>query len=577
MIMKLKFLLIVSITVIALAGLNACKKSYLEPQAYASYIPEQLQSKKGIEALLVGAYAMIDGVGIPGATGYMVGATNWVYADVASDDAYKGSDANDQPQITEIELWASQPTNFYFYYKWLALYDGVARTNDVIKLAEKIPELTEAEKTNYIAEARFLRGHFHFDAKRLWNKVPYISETTIAYDNKTDIWPLIEADFRFAYDKLPTMQPEAGRANKWAAGAYLAKIYMYEQKFAEAKVLYDIIIQEGQTSNGKKYDLQKEYWMNFSADFENSAEAVFSQQTSASGDVIAAAEASYVLAFPFGGDFGCCGFLQPSQNLVNAFKVDTYGHPFLDGSYNNISLKNDEGISSNSPFTNDDITPLDPRLDWTTGRRGISYWDWGPHPGQSWIRDQAYGGAYSPKKTVYQKSEIGVLTGAGMNRRQTAKNYNIIRFADVLLMAAEAEIELGNLEKAHEYINRVRNRTANPAGFVKDATNITKPAANYKIEPYMQPFPDHATARSAVRFERRLELALEGHRFFDLVRWKVAGDVLNAYLKKEKERRSYLKSSGGFTKGKNEYYPIPNRVIEIAKAGGNTLEQNPGY
>ncbi len=564
-------LLMVSITALTLIGLNACKREFLEPVPYGRYLPEQLQSKKGIEGVLVGAYGMIDGQGIAGAAGWMVGATNWVYGDVVSDDAYKGTDAGDQPQMTEIELWASQAANTYFYYKWLSLYDGVARTNDVIRLANQIEVLTDVEKTDYIAQARFLRGHFHFDAKRNWNKVPYISEDTKNYDNKADIWPMIEEDFKFAYDNLSEIYPVGGKANKWAAASYLAKVYMYEKKFTEAKALYDVIIANGVTSNGKvKYSLQPEYWKNFDASFENSAEAVFSQQTSASGIVTASAETSYELAYPYGGDFGCCGFFQPSQNLVNSFKVDANGLPFLDDLYNNTNLKSDEGITSNDPFTNDTETALDPRLDWTVGRRDIPYYDWGPHPGRNWIRDQAYAGPYSPKKHVYKASDVGTLTGQN-NHRQTAKNYNIIRYADVLLMAAEAEIEVGSLTKAQEYINIVRARAANPAGFVQNAP------ANYQIQLYTAPFADQATARKAVRFERRLELAMEGHRFFDLVRWGIADEVLNAYLAKEKDRRSYLKSSGGFTKGKNEYYPIPNRVIQIAQVAGNTLEQNPGY
>lgn len=572
-----KYSWVAGIAGIALLALTSCKKDFLQPKPFTRYAPDQLQTMKGLDGLLVGTYAMIRGQGIPGASGWMVGATNWVYADVVSDDAYKGTDAGDQPQMTEIELWASQAANTYFYYKWLALYDGVARANDVIRMTDKVQGLSAADKTNYVAQARFLRGHFHFDAKRHWSKVPYISDTTKSYDNKSDIWPQIEADFKYAYDNLPITQPLVGKVNKWAAAAYLAKVYMYEQKFAQAKVLYDAIIAQGQTSNGKKYDLQPEYWMNFSASTENSAEAVFSQQNSASGTITAAAETSYELAYPYGGDFGCCGFYQPSQNLVNAYKVDTSGLPLLDGSYNNTSLKNDQGINSSDPFTNDNITSLDSRLDWAVGRRGISYWDWGPHPGRSWIRDQAYAGPFSPKKHVYQKSDIGVLTNGGTNHRQTAKNYNVIRFADVLLMAAEAEVELNNLETARQYINRVRTRAANPSGFVKDATDNTKPAANYVVGLYNTPFTDQATARAAVRFERRLELAMEGHRFFDLVRWGVADSVLNSYLAVEKTRRSYKKSSGGFIKGKNEYYPIPNRVIEIAKAGGNSLDQNPGY
>jgi hypothetical protein len=569
-----KNIFIVFTTLFLLLGLSGCKKDFLDPKPYNRYSAEQLQSKKGIEGVLTGTYGMLDGQGIAGASTWMVGATSWVYGDVISDDAYKGTDAGDQPQMTEIELWAAQPANTYFYYKWLSIYEGVARANDVIRLSEKIPELTDAEKKDYVAQARFLRGHYHFDAKRNFNKVPYIDENTTKYDNKTSIWPQIEADFKFAYDNLPETQPQVGKVNKWAAGSYLAKVYMFQKKFAEAKALYDVIIPQGKTSNGKKYDLQPEYWKNWIPANENSEESVFAQQTSASGIVIASAETSYELAYPYGGDFGCCGFYQPSQNLVNSFKVDANGHPFLDDSYNTTDLKNDQGLVSSDPFTNDNVIPLDTRLDWSVGRRGISYYDWGPHPGRAWIRDQVYAGPYSPKKHVYQRSEVGGLTDGGSNHRRTAKNYNIIRFADVLLMAAEAEVEIGSLEKAREYIDRVRTRAANPGSMVKDASG--NPAANYQTKPYVLPFADQATARKAVRFERRLELAMEGHRFFDLVRWEIAASVLNTYVTKEKLKRTY-KSTASFTAGKNEYYPISNRVIEIALKGGNILDQNPGY
>ena len=568
-----RYLFIICTVLVLMISFNSCKKTFLDPRPYGRYTPEQLQSLKGIEGVLTGVYGMLDGQGIAGASGWMVGATSWVYGDVVSDDAYKGTDAGDQPQMTEIELWGSQPANTYFYYKWLSIYEGAARANDVIRLAEIVTELTPEQKMDYIAQARFLRAHFHFDAKRTFNKVPYISDTTTVYDNKTSIWPQIEADFKFAYDNLAVTQPVVGKANKWAAGSYLAKVYMFQKKFAEAKALYDVIITQGQTSNGKNYALQPEYWKNFDANYENSSEAVFSQQASASGTVVAAAETSYELAYPYGGDFGCCGFYQPSHNLVNAFKLTAEGLPFLDGSFNDTDLKNDQGLFSNDPFANDNTTPLDTRLDWTVGRRDIPYYDWGAHPGRSWIRDQVYAGPYSPKKHVYAKSDVGVLTNGGSNHRQTAKNYNIIRFADVLLMAAEAEVEAGTLEKAREYVNLVRNRAGNVVSMVKDAAG--NPAANYQTKPYTQ-FTGQDEARRAVRFERRLELAMEGHRFFDLVRWEVAAQVLNTYVAKEKSKRTY-KNTAVFTAGKNEYFPIANRVIEIAKKGGNTLEQNPGY
>jgi hypothetical protein len=238
-------------------------------------------------------------------------------------------------------------------------------------------------------------------------------------------------------------------------------------------------------------------------------------------------------------------------------------------------VTNDQGLLSTAPFTPYQ-GPLDPRLDWSVGRRGIPYLDWGPHPGAAWIRDQAYAGPYSPKKTAYYKAEERTNTDVtNWTSGLTAINTNLMRFADVLLMAAEAEVEVGTLERARELVNMVRTRAANPEGFVKKADGT--PAANYVIGAYPTPWTSKDVARTAVQLERRIELAMEGHRFFDLVRYGRAAETLNAYLAVEKTRRQYLQGAT-FRKGVNEYFPIPEQQIVLSSSNGQpTLTQNPGY
>ncbi len=575
----IKLFIVLTTLVVSASILYGCKKTFLDAQPFGQYGSDQIKNKKGISALLVGVYGVLDGQGVAGDS-WETSAVNWATAGVAADDAYKGTDANDQPQMTEVELYQSQSANRYFYNKWLAVYEGVSRANDVIRLANDpgVTDISEEERKGFIAEARFLRGHYHFDAKRMWNNVPFISDTTTVYNNTTDIWPNIEADFQYAYDNLPETQPGDRKAavNKWAAAAYLAKCYMFEHKYAQAKSLYDVIVVSGKTSRGEPYGLQDAYWKNFDPNYDNNMEGVFTISSAASGTVDGSGERSLGLAFPYGGDFGCCGFFQPSQNLVNAFKTDASGLPLFT-TFNDVNLKNDQGVADGAPFQNDNVTPLDPRLDWSVGRKGIYYWDWGVHPGVSWIRDQNYAGPFSPKKHIFSKKEENVLTSSGW-KNITAKDIYIIRYADVLLMAAEAEIEVGSLETAKDYINRVRARAKDPISWVREVPgdlSSPKADANYSMNLYTS-LPSQEYARNAVRFERRLELAQEGHRFFDLVRWGIAAETLNTYVAKEKQIRVY-KAGASFTKGKNEYFPIPAAIIDLAAKYGSSLTQNPNY
>lgn len=582
------------ITAFALAGVIifsiSCRKGFLERTPPGVLDITALTNKAGVEGLLVGAYSILDGMMVGGGIflgGWTSASSNWVYGSIVAGEAHKGSDAGDQPDVNPIETYTATATNPYFDTKWRIVYEGISRANSVLQIMADATDIAEADRTRIAGEARFLRGHYHFEARKMWNKVPYIDETVKDFNqpNDADIWPKIEADFKYGYDNLPEIMPAKGRANKWAAGAFYAKALMFQGKYAQAKPILDAVYTNGKNAQGVKYALLTKYQDNFNAATKNSAESVFAVQFSVNDGAPSAANSGWgeVLNFPYGGGPGtCCGFFQPSQDLVNSFLTNPVtGLPDPDN-YNSNEVKNDMGLRAIDPFTPETGT-LDSRLDWTVGRRGIPYLDWGKHPGVSWMRDQANGGPYSPIKNVYYKSQENTLTHVGFwTSGVTANNYTLIRFADVILWLAECEVEAGSLEKARLLVNEVRVRAANPATWVRDGAF---PAANYNVGLYPVPWTNQADARKAVRFERKLEFGMEGHRFFDQVRWGIAAPEINRVIDYTggvshpaiKNKRGYL-ATANFTAGKNEYFPIPQTQIDRSTTGGVArLKQNPGY
>ncbi len=572
---------------------TACNDEFLTRDPQGQYSPTALKTANGVEGILLGAYAMIDGTGLDGQDPWMNDIQSWVFGGIASDDAYKGTDAGDQPEESFIEKYDFQATNTHIRNKWRGLYKGVARTNDVLNTLKEVKDISDARRKQVEAEARFIRGLFHFEAQKMWKFVPYIDDnifnindlesTKVPNDKK--IWAQIEADFSAAMGVLPESQAQVGRPTKWAAMAFLAKAYMYQgwdvstgaanvAKLTAAKALLDQIVNSG------KFRLVPKYEDNFLIATRNNAESIFEVQYAVSSAADGAGSQGVGLAHPYIDPWGCCGFYQPSQNLVNAFKTDANGLPLLD-TFNDVDVKNDQGLRYADPFV-PFTGNLDPRLDHTVGRRGILFKDFKIH-GSDFIRDQTYAGPYSPKKHIAEKAGFGVAGWGNLS----ANNYRIMRYSMVLLWLAECEVELGNLDKARTLINQVRTRAANPVGFVKkavqgpasrdDYTVLNEPAANYVIKTYDTPFASQAIARKAARFENRLEFGMEGHRFFDLQRWGVAADVLNQYLAKESLKRVYLKGAT-FTKGKNEFFPVPQEAIDRSYTGGTpTLKQDPSY
>ena len=563
----------IALASVLMAGLStSCSDSFLDVVPLGELSEATLQNKAGVDLVLTGAYSLMDGVNVgPGFSDWHGSADNWVYGSVASDDAYKGTNAGDQPEISIIETFQHTPDLLHFRGKWQAVYDGIARANDVLILVEKAKDMTAAEKTAVIAQARFLRGHYHFEAKKMFNMVPYIDEKTYnpndanstKLPNDKDIWPNIVEDLKFGYDNLPARWSGfPGRATKWGSGALLAKAYLFQNKYAEAKTILEAIVASGQ------YRLVDKYHDNHRAVTNNNAESILEVQFSVNDGAGTGRNGNrgHTLNYPYGGGAltTCCGFFQPTQNLVNAHKTDATGLPMLD-TFNAVDVPAENSVA----YTGN----LDPRLDWSVGRTGVPYLDWGIH-NAGYIRDPAYAGLYSPKKQSPYKSENGSLTWSN-NPRQNANNYRMIRYSHVLLWLAECEVEVGDLNKARALVNQIRRRAANPDGFVRLADG--KPAGNYVVNEYTASWTDKELARKAVRFEQRLEFAMEGHRYFDLVRWGIVDQTLNTYLTVEENKRSYLKGSR-FVKGKHEYFPIPNQEILNSQLGGKaTLKQNPGY
>ena len=584
------------ILIIALIGITfSCSESFfdIKPQGAASLA--SLSNKNGVNAVLIGAYSLMDGVGA-GNVGRQSTISNYVFGGITSGDAVKGTDIGDQPEQEYIEQYLWLADNTYFLGKWQHSYDGVARANEAILLSQSqdVKDMTDAEKNQVVAEARFLRGHFHFEAKKMWNMVPYIDEKTyVAADpnstkipNNKDIWSNIEADFTFAAANLPAVQSQKGRATQWAAKTYLAKALIFQKKYAAAKTLLEDVYK----NSGKR--LVANYHENYRNTTNNNTESIFEVQFSVNdGTNGNNGNAGDNLNYPYSAGApgrGCCGFYLPSQNLVNAFKTDANGLPLIGSSpdgtadtYNQMDVPNDQGLKSNDAFTLMKTVPVDPRLDWTVGRRGVNFLDWGSMPGFNWIRNQNYSGPYVGKKWMYYLSDEGSSTHS-TSRRNTNNNYRLLKLSSVILWLAECEAELGNLQASEDYVNLIRNRAKR--GSVQDAS-VTYVVNPYTTGTFTAKGADYA--RNAIRMENRLEFAMEGHRFFDLVRWGIAEKYLNKYVQEESKdgkdmagrtynKRGYL--VGKIFTPKNNYFPLPNdEILNSQKDGKKTLIQNPGY
>jgi starch-binding outer membrane protein, SusD/RagB family len=566
---------------IGLAIAYSCSEDFLEVPPQNSLNDATLGSEAGIEAALISAYSMLDGWNADWGNGPWGGqGSNWGWADVASDDAYKGTEPSDGLEWENIENFIWSPQDGNLNVKFRSDYEAIARANAALKLIKSTEGVSEEFAAQKTAEAKFLRAHYHFDLYKMFRYVPYYTEEDNDFKkaNTTDggqyVDPIGEiiADFQAAADVLPATQSESGRVTKGAALAYLGKAYLYDKQYSQAKTAFDQVVNSG------VYQLQDCYHSIFSVAGENGAggkrESLLAFQASAGDGTDDAQNANFPdrLTFPHAGSpFGCCGFRQPSQNLVNAYKVDANGLPLFD------TFNNADYVTGNAG------DPVDPRLDWVVARVGVPVLNWSVAYSLDWVRAPSYGGPYSNKKILYYEGagQEG-STATWVPTQLSMLNVQLLRYSDVLLMLAEAEVELNNLERARELVNMVRTRAGNCAQGPIDKVSVPIDDAsttwgNYKVGTYTAAWADQAFARNAVRFERRLELAMEGHRFFDLRRWGTAQEVMNAYISVEKNKRSHLLKSPGF--GEKHYlYPLPQEQIDLSsKENVPQLKQLPGW
>ncbi|MFA9392745.1 MAG: RagB/SusD family nutrient uptake outer membrane protein [Prolixibacteraceae bacterium] len=567
--------------ILALFIATSCT-NYLETSPQGA-VSAGAPSAESAEGLVTAAYAAIGNDDMIGPMTSM-----WVYGSVRSDDAYKGgggvSDVADVNFYEQYNL--TQPDQGWMHpYTWENFYKSISRANAALRTLNELTDDDFEERTVRIAETRFLRAHSHFMLKVLFKNIPYIDETLSNQDilqtsntalSNDELWNKIAEDFEFALANLPENQAQIGRANKYSAAAYLAKLRLYQayeqddqnqvvnintNRLQEVVDLTQMVIESGM------YSLQPDFGENFLDGYDNGPESIFAIQFSIS-DGTSVGRLSFVtgLNYPHGAtQFGCCGFHAPSQNLVNAFSTDADGLPKFD-TFNDVEL-------SATDITPNGVT-VDPRLDHSVGIDGHPY-KYRNEPeyifSNSWVRDPGvYGNFQSMKEqqaadcSCYKKE--GPFIG-------TSKNIDVIRYADVLLMQAEAYIELGQEASARPLINQVRARAAQSTERTKLADG-TAPS-NYLVETYdgANLTWNQENARKALQWERRLEFAMESPRFFDLVRWGIAEPTLNDYLDKEKTRKDFLKDAK-FTAGRDEYYPIPQREIDFTKG---LYIQNPGY
>ena len=566
--MKLKNIL-ASLCVVMTTG---CSDNFLENPPQGSLSDGVMNSPEAIELLVNAAYASLYGMTNEQGDPCMRPTTNWSYGEVRADNAYKGGGGEgDVWDVHAMETFQIQSNNGNLDGKWFNLYSLISRCNSALRVLKAADPNEYKDRDMRIAEVKVIRAHHYFELVRLFNKVPYIDEdlkvseyVDVPNDQFTRKEHLarIAGDLLDAAEDLPEKQGEVGRINRNIALAYAAKVKLYEayEQDEQTHVVTGVnkqLLREvvDLIDEVKGYDLLTDFQQLDMIAYENGPESVFSVQYSMNDGSSDGGRINWSNLLnspggnsPYHGD----GFFLPSQDLINAYQTDENGLPVFD-----YQSRPDYGVVEFIDETHQNLSntepTVDPRLDFVVGRPTITYKTYRETPCQSWVRDRGVYGHNCAKRFWISPESPDMIKGWPWGASEL--NWQIIRYADLLLYKAEALIELGeDLETARQLINRVRQR-AMDSEYVKDFNNPEKDAANYKIGLYPAEGWTQDYARQALRTEMRLEKALEGERFFDLVRWGIAQDVMTRYFEAEKDQRVYYQVAK-FDAGE-EYFPIP--------------------
>lgn len=525
-------------------GLTACH-DLLDQKPYGQFTEEQMD-ESAVEGLLASAYAGLEAHFYGNNEAFAGPSTNWIF-DVRSDDALKGGGGiSMEGNIHQLEISNIFSDNVSGLDKWKNNYFAISRVHRAMLAIQSAENITN--KNQYLGELKVLRAFYYFDLVRIFKYLPYFTENddASATDNRTytqaDIYGFIQTDLREAYGMMSAVEPAPGRFNKYAAAALMAKACAYTQQWDSVIVYADYVINSG------KYQLYPYYQDMSKIDNNNRYESIIALQCSTADDNAHINWSNLLnVTYSAGNLYGTGDdFFYGSQNLADAFRTDAQGLPYLESAPS-------EHVSAS--YTGN----VDPRLDFTVGRigypfRGNLYTD-------AWCRAKDIYGEYSNKKCCIDPTDTRMVQGWPWGA--SPLNFCFVRYADVLLLKAEACVEKSDLATACSLVNEVRAKAKRSidATYVPADIDVTK--AHYKVEPYPS-FASQDEARKAVRMERRLELALEGHRWFDLVRWGEVVNTMNAYFQSEAAFHSYY-SDAQMTE--DEIY-LPTPYEEVINSNG---------
>ena len=566
------------LTVLALVGTTSCSDFLDDQKPQGVLDSDMVKEPSNVDNLVISAYAVFTTAEDVNSSFSM-----WNF-DVRSDDAYKGGNGTSDGDVfhqLEIEQGVLT-TNWNINDMWVRLYNCISRVNSAISVLETTSDSYQL-KAQRLGEMKFLRAYAHFLLKRLYKNIPFIMDANLKQEdyntlsntefNNDEGWQQIINDVEYAYSVLPVKQTDKGRPSKAAAAAFLTKAYLYKAYRQDdpssnqvTSINREDLLKVIEYSNPDIYsaggfDLEADFHNNFRPEtqYENGVESIWAMQYSINdGTKYGNLDWSYGLIVPNipGVTDGGCDFYKPSQNLVNAYRTDADGHPFID-TFNNKDY---------------DLTQdADPRLFLTVGLTGLPYEfnsKYMMDASSTWSRSNGLYGYYVTLKQNVDPDCGYMVKGSWWG---TPMNRIVFRYADVLLERAEAYAQLNETGEAIKLVNKIRLRAKQSTGMI--ANYPSDYGVKFNISTYNGSYSQE-DALKIVKMERRLEMGMESERFFDLVRWGEAEKVLNKYFAEETNNCS-IYGDAHFTANKNEYLPIP--FSQVAASDGHYTQNIGGW